>query len=220
MNPIVISPPVSGRWKTLRPPGHHPHAYDFVQVDDRYIATHRQNPLREIFGGIPSSSYYCWNQPVLAPIDGKVIQVGNGWRDRLSAGIWKTIRIWYDATYGFRPKMQNGRLDIRPNAGNHVMIQSHAGFIVFLAHLRNESVTLTEGSEIRKGDTVGRVGNSGNSTAPHLHLNVFDQMEDPYAARVLPFVFDYYEVLERGTSVACRSSIPEPGSILRFPEAR
>jgi len=42
---------------------------------------------------------------------------------------------------------------------------------------------------------IGNVGNSGNSTAPHLHINLFDQMANPLKAKVLKFVFNEYREL-------------------------
>ncbi len=82
------------------------------------------------------------------------------------------IRLWYNATFKFRQVEVNGRLDIRPNAGNYVMIQAKEGYIVFLAHLRNHSICLSEGDTVRQGDIIGQVGNSGNSSMPHLHMKL------------------------------------------------
>ncbi|MBI3481319.1 MAG: M23 family metallopeptidase [Nitrosomonadales bacterium] len=214
---ITIRPPVDGEWKFLRPPGHHPYAFDFVQTDVQRRSTHRAARWRYFADRILSNEFHCWNQPVYAPIDGEVIGVGDGWPDHEYTNIWETVRIWYNATYKFRPKEKNGRLDIRPNAGNHVMIQAKQGHIVFLAHLRNQSVSVKEGQHVRQGEVIGRVGNSGNSTAPHLHINLFDQMANPFAAKVLPFVFDGYELLSaEGQWLRQILSAPKAGSFVRF----
>ena len=214
---ISIHPPLKGEWKFLRPPGHHPYAFDFVQMDDMRKSSHDSNKLRFVIGHIPSSRFFCWDKPVLAPIDGKIIRVGNGWKDQAYTNIWKTIQLWYDATYRFRPKEKDGRLDIRPNAGNHVMIQAKEGYIVFLAHLRNQSILVTEGEQVRQGQAIGMLGNSGNSTMPHLHINVFDQMDYPFKAEVIPFVFSSYETLGNdGKWTENKLSLPMAGSFVRF----
>lgn len=101
------------------------------------------------------------------------------------------------------------------------MIQAHEGYIVFLAHLRDQSVSVTEGQVVRPADIIGRVGNSGNSTMPHLHLNLFDQMDDPFTAQVLPFVFDCYETLDNdGRYTENHSSLPMVGAVVKFSVGR
>lgn len=192
---ISIDFPLKGEWRFLRPPGHHPFAFDLVQMDSKRKKYFKKSRIRNLLSQIPANEYYCWEQPVYSPIEGKVIQVGKDWKDNEKTNIWKTIKLWYNATYKFRPKEVNGKLDIRPNAGNHVMIKSIDGYIVFLAHLQNGSIKVKEGDLVQKGELIGKVGNSGNSTAPHLHINIFDQVDDPYKAKVLPFVFNEYEEL-------------------------
>lgn len=215
---ISIHPPLSGEWKFLRPPGHHPYAFDFVQMDAaKRKLSHSSGKLQFFVSRISSNRYFSWNKPIFSPIDGEVIRVGNGWKDHEYTNIWKTIQLWYNATYKFRPKEENGRLDIRPNAGNHIMIQAKEGYVVFLAHLRNQSILVMEGEQVRQGQEIGRLGNSGNSTMPHLHINLFDQMDNPYQAEVLPFVFGSYETLDSdGLWVEAKSSIPKAGTFVRF----
>ncbi|MBI3398989.1 MAG: M23 family metallopeptidase [Deltaproteobacteria bacterium] len=214
---ISIHPPLEGEWKFLRSPGHHPFAFDFVQMDHNRKAPCKASKLRFFVNQIPSNKYYSWGKPVYAPIDGTVIRLGNGWQDHEYTNIWKTIQIWYNATYRFRPKEENGRLDIRPNAGNHVMIKAKEGYIVFLAHLKNQSILVKEGQHVRQGEVIGMVGNSGNSTAPHLHINLFDQMDNPLKSKVLPFVFSSYELLSSaGRWVKHTSSVPKVGAFVRF----
>jgi hypothetical protein len=63
-----------------------------------------------------------------------------------------------------------------PAAGNHVTVEpvGQEGWRVVLAHLKVGSVEVAEGDELAAGQIVGRVGDSGNSTEPHLHLHVED----------------------------------------------
>lgn len=220
-NAIRIHAPLSGEWKFLRPPGHHPYAFDFVRTDANGKRTCKGSSICWYITHVPVEDYFCWEQPVYSPVAGEVVRVGNDWPDHESTSAWRTIRIWYEATYKFRPKVVDGRLDIRPNAGNHVMIRSDEGFIVFLAHLRNRSLTVKEGQRVKVGQQVGKIGNSGNSTAPHLHINLFDQVEDPYRSKVLPFVFDHFDVQdENGSWKSCELSVPEKGNIIRFDQLK
>jgi len=214
---ITIESPIEGEWKFLCPPGHHPNAFDFVKTSSDRTSTHSKNFFNFLFGRIMSSDYYCWEKTVLSPVNGKVIRSSDGWKDHKYTNLLKTISIWYNATYKFRPKERNGRLDIRPNAGNHVMIETNDGYIVFLAHLKNGSILVKEGQKVETGQKIGVVGNSGNSTAPHLHINIFDQMDDPYKAKVLPFVFKQYESLNKDNAwEKYISSVPIIGSFVKF----
>lgn len=185
--------PLRGEWRTLCPPGHHRLAFDFVQVDQRG-QTCDQGRVKSLLGTTASSRFYCWEQPVFSPISGTVLRCANDWSDHLSNGPISTIQRWYYARYRFKPELRDGVLDIRPNAGNFIMIESNEGYIVFLAHLRQGSLKVMPGQAVVVGDELAAVGNSGNSTAPHLHLNLFDQMVDPFSAEVLPFVFAELEV--------------------------
>jgi len=54
--------------------------------------------------------------------------------------------------------------------GNYVELNC-AGTQVFLAHMRRGSVRVGLGAQVRAGDLLGNVGNSGNTTEPHLHIH-------------------------------------------------
>lgn len=60
------------------------------------------------------------------------------------------------------------------NWGNHVVIRLDAGGWCMLAHLAQGSVTVLPGMRVGFGTMLGRVGNSGRSPEPHLHLQVQD----------------------------------------------
>jgi murein DD-endopeptidase MepM/ murein hydrolase activator NlpD len=61
---------------------------------------------------------------------------------------------------------------------------------VLLAHLRRGSIAVEVGDQVRIGDQVAVCGNSGNSTQPHLHVQVTDSV-DWDRARGIPMVFDH-----------------------------
>ena len=55
-------------------------------------------------------------------------------------------------------------------AGNHVILDCNGIWLV-LAHLRRGSVRASSGDTIESGTVIGEVGNSGNSSEPHLHIH-------------------------------------------------
>lgn len=193
---ILIEFPLKGEWRFLRPPGHHPFAFDFVKTDEERKKYSKKNKISFLLGNIPSDQYYCWGKPIYSPVDGVILETGTEWKDHQETNIWKTISLWFNATYRSKLEEVDGKLDLRPNVGNYVMIKTSGGQIVFLAHLKYGSTKVKKGQVVKAGDLIGNIGNSGNSTAPHLHINVFDQMDDPYTAKVLPLVFKEYQELD------------------------
>ncbi|MFG2961116.1 M23 family metallopeptidase [Streptomyces sp. NPDC048291] len=101
----------------------------------------RTGPGREL------TAYAAYGQPVRSPCDGRVVSAADGIADQ-------------------RP----GEIRYQPPYGNHVFLDTGRE-IVKLAHLRPGSVTVAEGDTVRAGQPLGEVGNSGNSTEPHLHLH-------------------------------------------------
>jgi len=69
-----------------------------------------------------------------------------------------------------RPEYAPPKRDEERPAGNHVVLQCN-GVRVYLAHLMPGGVTVDSGSVVTTGTPLGRVGNSGNSTEPHLHIH-------------------------------------------------
>ena len=57
--------------------------------------------------------------------------------------------------------------------GNHIIIQQEGrGLYILLAHLMKNSVHVEVGSLVDDGDLIAKCGNSGNSSQPHLHLQI------------------------------------------------
>jgi murein DD-endopeptidase MepM/ murein hydrolase activator NlpD len=75
--------------------------------------------------------------------------------------------------------------------GNHVILKLDDGVFAFYAHLQKGSVTVEPGDEVERGDKLGLLGNSGNTSAPHLH---FQLMTGPQAlgSDGIPFVIDSF----------------------------
>lgn len=74
-------------------------------------------------------------------------------------------------------------------AGNHVGIAlADGGPYVLLAHLRRGSARVAVGDTVEVGQPVGECGNSGNSTEPHVHVQVSDAL-DGIGARGVPLAF-------------------------------
>ncbi len=114
--------------------------------------------------------YHCYGAPILAPADGEVVVAHDGIRDARRPG--------------------TGWLDWRARhfCGNHVTIDHGNGEFSFLAHLKTGSLTVKVGDRVGSGTKVGRCGNSGHSTQPHLHFQLQDH-PDFFQAVGLPMRF-------------------------------
>lgn len=72
--------------------------------------------------------------------------------------------------------------------GNFVIVDIGGGHFAFFAHLQPGSLRVKVGDRVQTGDVLGLLGNSGNTTAPHLHFHVIDRPA-PLAGNGLPYVF-------------------------------
>ena len=60
-------------------------------------------------------------------------------------------------------------------AGNHVVIHFDKDRYLFMAHLMAGTIEVQKGDSVKFGDIVGKIGNSGNSSWPHLHMHIQDK---------------------------------------------
>lgn len=68
------------------------------------------------------------------------------------------------------PDLQPPAYDRTRPAGNHIVIRTGDRFIL-LAHLKQGSARVKTGDRVAEGDIVALVGNSGNTSEPHLHIH-------------------------------------------------
>jgi murein DD-endopeptidase MepM/ murein hydrolase activator NlpD len=109
-------------------------------------------------------------------LDGGAIHRGDGTRNEDFACFERaivapgpgTVRTVLDTVADNRPGRMNP--DLPP--GNHVVIEHGHGEYSVLAHLRQGSVRVRPGERVKRGQVVGTCGNSGNSSAPHLHYHL------------------------------------------------
>lgn len=118
------------------------HAYDMLGVDDAGRTFLDDGDRVEEWVG--------WGMPIVAAAAGTVIGAHDGMRD-LAMGEQL-------------PPDEHGY-------GNRVAIRHDDDSVTWYAHLQQGSVPVDLlGSRVEAGTVLGRMGNSGNSTAPHLHV--------------------------------------------------
>lgn len=93
------------------------------------------------------TKYAIWNDEVFSPCDGIVAAAEDGFEDLIP------------------PKR-----DPEHRAGNFVAIE-YDNATVYLAHLKKGTVCVNAGEKVKTGQLLGRIGNSGNTSEPHLHIH-------------------------------------------------
>ena len=190
--PVLLDLPFRGRWLARNSPGrrvpsHGTHAFgttyaiDFVPVDARG----RSAPVtwRTLVAHEPPERFVGFGRPVLAPAAGTVVLVHDGEADH---GARRSPVVGLPYALGQAGRVRQGAAAI---AGNHVVVAlGPAGPFVLLAHLCAGTVRVAPGERVTPATEVGRCGNSGNSTEPHVHLQVTDSTTWA-SARGLPIAF-------------------------------
>lgn len=157
------------------------YAIDFVPVNTRDRSARWS--WRALIATERPDQFVGFGAPVFAPHEGTVVISHDGEVDH-KARRSQLLLIAYMAGQPERLKRGPGAI-----AGNHVVIAlGHNGPYVLVGHLRNGSVRVRVGEKVAAGQTIGRCGNSGNSTQPHVHVQVTDSIDWP-RARGLPLAF-------------------------------
>jgi murein DD-endopeptidase MepM/ murein hydrolase activator NlpD len=94
--------------------------------------------------------------------------------------------------------------------GNMLSIDIGSGNFAFYAHMQRGSLKVKLGDRVKAGQVIGLLGNTGNSTAPHLHFHVMDG-PSPLDANGLPYVstgFSSQGVLAKGNDDAIEAGKP------------
>jgi hypothetical protein len=142
-----------------------------VRVPERFAIDWVQiGPDGRLFSGdgkkVEEYAYY--GAPVRAAADGVVVNL-------------------YDGADAQVPGQSTG---ITPEniGGNMLVVDIGGGNYAFYAHLQRGSLEVGLGDRVKTGDVIALLGNTGNTTAPHLHYHVMDGTS-PLDANGLPYVF-------------------------------
>jgi len=130
--------------------------------------------------------------------EGPRFYAGDGTRNEDYFGFGTEVLAAGDGTVAF---VRDGIPEETPNeppttvhqpldyGGNEVVLELAPGVYAFYAHLQPGSVRVQVGETVTTGQILGLLGNTGNSTAPHLHFQLADG-PDVLTATSLPFVID------------------------------
>jgi hypothetical protein len=148
------------------------YAFDLFRIGDR--------PPKE---GVekPNSMDPGYGAEIIAIADGRVASCFDGVPDNPAVGVELP-------TEKIKEIIDTNNSSLPAGAGNHVVLQHDSGEYSFYAHMIPGSLRVKQGEEVKQGQVLGLVGNSGNSDGPHLHFHLMDG-SDYFIARGLPCHF-------------------------------
>lgn len=129
---------------------------------------------------LKNESYRAYGAEALAVADATVVAIKDGIPENIPGATSRAVPITLETV-----------------GGNYVILDLGQGQYAFYAHLQPGSLRVKTGDKVKRGQVVGLVGNSGNSTEPHLHFHTSNR-NSPLSSEGLPYVFDSFEVQGKG----------------------
>jgi hypothetical protein len=123
--------------------------------------------------GARPEDWYGFGAEVLAVADGTVVAVADGYPEQ--APLQPITHITKPEDFG----------------GNAVVLEIAPGVYAYYGHLQPGSITVAVGEQVTTGQVLGLLGNTGNSSGPHLHFGLIDD-PDPLVGNSLPMAFDHW----------------------------
>lgn len=211
---LTISPPFhGGTWLAGEGPSNTSnHRRTITAIDGRIYSAERfaidwlkvgPNGDSRHDGSTRNDNWWGWGEPVLAVADGEITEVVDEFPDNTPREL---------------PAVTLDNI-----GGNHVILKIAPNRFVGYAHLQHGSIKVHLHDHVRTGDALALLGNSGNTTGAHLHLQVTDR-NSMLEAQGIPFEFaDFtylglgadYE-LEKHVTVPWKHSIPPGDGVVEF----
>ena len=169
-------------------------AIDWVKIGSNQDTRHN--------GNTENANWWGWGEPVLAVADGEITEVVDEFPDN-------------------KPRVLPP-VTLDNIAGNHIILQIAKDLFVSYAHLQRGSIKVRKGDHVHQGDALALLGNSGNTTGPHLHLQLTDH-NSVLQSQGIPFVFAGFTYLgpgsdypEKQVSFPWVNSLPPGNGVLTF----
>lgn len=121
-----------------------------------------------------NASYHAYGQEILSVAAGKVVAVKDGIPENVPNSKEMAVPI-----------------DLETIGGNYVIVDIGEGLFAFYAHLQPGKIRVKPGDSVAAGQVLGLLGNSGNSTEPHLHFHLIDR-PDPLRGQGQPFALNRF----------------------------
>ncbi|MGD1029334.1 M23 family metallopeptidase [Candidatus Binatus soli] len=121
-----------------------------------------------------NSSYHAWDQEIRAVANGTIAEVKDGILENVPNSGKTAVPISYETL-----------------AGNYIIEDLGDDHFAAYAHLRPGTLKVKAHDTVHAGDVLAHLGNTGNSSEPHLHFQVCDAASLP-ASEGLPFAINQF----------------------------
>lgn len=144
-------------------------------------------------------SYHAYGAELLAVVDGEIVAVHDGIPENVPGPASRAVPITLETV-----------------GGNYVVLALGGDQYAVYAHLQPGSLRVKVGDRVKRGQVLGLLGNSGNSTEPHLHFHVCDG-PTPLTSEGLPYVLDSFDVYDSAGKATPRSDeLPLLNAVVGF----
>jgi len=150
-------------------------AWDFLGLADETLGIVSIDQTKTL----TASDFPGFGMEVVAPADGVIIEARDGTDDIEIIG-----QLPEDMSYFLE--------DLTRALGNYVIIKHAKSESSVLAHLKKDSLLVEVGEEVKQGEPLGELGNSGFTSGPHLHFHVMDG-SDILSASPVPVILNLEE---------------------------
>lgn len=185
--PLVLSSPFKGGlWFPFNPPGDESahrrstqrfrgrhyiaqrFAIDWAKIgDDGFLIRPDSSPQQ-------NASYYGHSETVHAVADATVVDITDDLPENVPGDDSRAVTI-----------------NMHTVAGNSVILDLGGGHFALYAHLQPGTTLVKKGDRVTRGQPLALLGNSGNSTGPHLHFHVCDGPSN-LECQGVPYVFESF----------------------------
>jgi hypothetical protein len=218
--PVVISSPLRGeQWEAGNGPSNtSAHRRALIPINGRADISQRfaidwvrLYPDGATFHGdhLDNKSYLAFGEITYAAADGIITELKDGIPENV-------------------PGSPIAPITLETVAGNHVMLDIGNGRYALYAHMQPGSIRVHLGEKVHRGQVIGLVGNTGNSTEPHLHFHICNG-NSPLGSEGLPYAFASFEVQGKGAGWKSANShtapvkhlmeIPTEDEVVKFSES-
>jgi hypothetical protein len=147
-------------------------------------------------------SYFSYDEPVLAVSDAKVVSTRDGIAENIPGHFGKgkiAVAMSYDTIYG-----------------NMITLDLGDGQYAYYGHLKPGSIEVKEGDRVRRGQVIGRIGNTGSSFEPHLHFEITTS-NSALRGEGIPYALDAYTETTKDGAIERRThELPLDGTLVTF----